>query len=131
MSIVRNLMLKSFVIFCKYVILKVSSRSRHAQVSVPSRLFAPSLSLGTSVSRLGLEDSSSDIYSIVLFPIIFLALNRKSQNGPSIERSLKRLYKEMSPLIRITTFTLAGLTLAGPEKFCVSVNKPSFFFLKK
>jgi len=55
MSIVQHLMLKSFVIFCKYVISKVS-----CLVSVSSRLFAQILGLGTSMSRVGFEDFSRD-----------------------------------------------------------------------
>ena len=39
---------------------RVSSRSRNVQVSVSSRVFAQSLGLATSMSRLGLEDFDRD-----------------------------------------------------------------------
>jgi len=73
MSIVQNLMLKSFVIFCKYVILKVSCLSSvSARSSLVSTFCSKSRSRNDNVlSRLGLEDfgrdsSSADIYYLYL-----------------------------------------------------------------
>ena len=50
---------------------RVSSRSRHVQVSVLFRVFAQSLGLATSMSRLGLEDFGRDSSSALLFILIF------------------------------------------------------------
>ena len=51
---VQSLASKTFAKCCKRLVSKVSSRSRNVQVSVLSRVFAQSLGLATSMSRLGL-----------------------------------------------------------------------------
>jgi len=57
-AIVQNIMLKNpwHFVNIRFQKSRVSSRSRHVQVSVSSQLFAQSLGLVTSMSRLGLED---------------------------------------------------------------------------
>ena len=57
---VQNLVSKIFAKYCKRLVSKVSSPSRKVQVSVSSRVFAQSLGLATSMSRLGLEDFGRD-----------------------------------------------------------------------
>ena len=60
----QNLVSKIFAKYCKRLVSKVSSRFRKVQVSVSSRVFAQSLNLATSISRLGLEDFGRDSSSV-------------------------------------------------------------------